>query len=85
MPVSFAALARYPGVAWIWRGRGGRLERAAQDQAGSAIRESLFGNAAEARTEAAAALRLSKGGVVEYGAAFALGLSGEPAQAEAAE
>jgi hypothetical protein len=26
---------------------------------------------------------LSKGGVVEYGAAFALGLSGEPAQAEA--
>jgi tetratricopeptide (TPR) repeat protein len=63
--------------------QGGRLERAAQDQVGSAIRESLFGNAAEARTEAAAALRLSKGGVVEYGAAFALGLSGEPGQAEA--
>jgi tetratricopeptide (TPR) repeat protein len=63
--------------------QGGRLERAAQDLAGSAIRESLFGNAAEARTEAAAALRLSKGGVVEYGAGFALGLSGEPAQAEA--
>ncbi len=63
--------------------QGGRLERAAQDQAGSAIRESLFGNAAEARTEAAAALRLSRGGVVEYAAAFALGLSGEPAQAEA--
>jgi len=63
--------------------QGGRQERAAEDQAGSAIRESLFGNAAEARTEAAAALRLSKGGVVEYGAGFALGLSGEPVEAEA--
>ena len=62
--------------------QGGRVERAAQDQAGSAIRESLFGNAAEARSEAEAALRLSKGGVVEYGAAFALALSGEPSQAE---
>ena len=29
--------------------QGGRVERAAQDQAGSAIRESLFGNAVEAR------------------------------------
>jgi serine/threonine protein kinase/tetratricopeptide (TPR) repeat protein len=61
--------------------QGGRLERAAQDQAGSAIRESLFGNAVEARRQAAAALGLSKGGAVEYGAGFALGLSGEPAQA----
>src|SRR5262249_24045575 len=49
--------------------QGGRLERTAQDQAGSAIRESLFGNAAEARREAVAALRLSNGGVVEFGAA----------------
>jgi serine/threonine protein kinase/tetratricopeptide (TPR) repeat protein len=62
--------------------QGGRLERAAQDQAGAAIRESLFGNAAEARREAAAALGLSNGGVVEFGAAFALALSGEPDRAE---
>jgi tetratricopeptide (TPR) repeat protein len=61
--------------------QGGRLERAAQDQAGSAIRESLFGNAAEARREAVAALRLSNGGVVEFGAAFALALSSEPERA----
>ena len=61
----------------------GRLERAAQDQAGSAIRESLFGNADEARHQAAAALHLSKGGVVEFGAGVALGLSGESAQAAA--
>jgi tetratricopeptide (TPR) repeat protein len=60
----------------------GRLERAAQDQAGSAIRESLFGNAAEARREAAAVLRFSKAGIAEFGAGFALGLSGEPAYAE---
>jgi serine/threonine protein kinase/tetratricopeptide (TPR) repeat protein len=63
--------------------RGGRLERAAQDQAGSAIRESLFGNAGEARRQAAAALDLSKGGAVEYGAGFALGLSGDSARAGA--
>jgi tetratricopeptide (TPR) repeat protein len=62
--------------------QGGRLERAAQDQAGSAIRESLFGNAAEARRQAAAALRLSKGGVVEYGSGFALGLAGGVADVE---
>jgi serine/threonine protein kinase/tetratricopeptide (TPR) repeat protein len=63
--------------------QGGRLERAAQDQAGSAIREGLFGNAAEAQRQAAAALNLSKGGVVEFGAGFALGLSGAPAHAGA--
>jgi tetratricopeptide (TPR) repeat protein len=60
----------------------GRLERAAQDQAGSAIRESLYGNAAEARRQAALALHLSKGGNGEFGAAFALGLSGEAAESE---
>jgi tetratricopeptide (TPR) repeat protein len=78
------------GRARVLSGRGvelarqaGRLERAAQDQVGSAIRESLFGNAAEARREAAAALRLSNGGIVEFGAAFALALSGEVARAGA--
>ena len=63
--------------------QGGRLERAAQDQAGSAIREGLYGNAAEARHESAAALRLSKGGVVEYGSGLALGLSGDVREVEA--
>ena len=63
--------------------QGGRLERAGQDQAGSAIRESFYGNAAEARREAEAALRLSKGGVVEYGSGFALGLAGGVADVEA--
>jgi tetratricopeptide (TPR) repeat protein len=62
--------------------QGARVERAAQDQAGSAIRESLFGNGAEARRQAEAAIRLSKGAVVEYGAAFSLALSGESSQAE---
>jgi tetratricopeptide (TPR) repeat protein len=68
------------GVDLAWQS--GRLERAAQDQAGAAIRESLFGNAAEARRQAAAALRVSRGGVGKFGAAFALGLSGDPAHAE---
>ncbi|MDQ6698653.1 MAG: hypothetical protein M3Z36_00535, partial [Acidobacteriota bacterium] len=62
--------------------QGGRLERAAQDQAGSAIRESLFGSGTEARGQAAAALDLSHGGVVEFGAGFALALLGEPARVE---
>ena len=57
------------------------MERAAQDQAGSAIRESLFGDAVEARRQVTAALHLSKGGVVEFGAGFALGLSREPTRA----
>jgi hypothetical protein len=56
--------------------------RAAQDQAGAAIPESLFGNTAEARRQAAAALRVSRGGVGTFGAAFALGLSDDPAHAE---
>jgi eukaryotic-like serine/threonine-protein kinase len=60
----------------------GRLERAAQDQAGAAIRESVFGNAAEARRQASSALSMSKGGIVAFGAGFALGVSGDFAQVE---
>jgi hypothetical protein len=60
--------------------QGGRLERAAQHEAGAALREAFFGNAAEARSRARAALALSKGQVVEYGAAFAVALAGDPAQ-----
>lgn len=63
--------------------RGGRMERAGQDQVGSAIRESLFGSGAEARREAAAALGMSRTGVVEYGAGIALGVAGGVAEVEA--
>jgi DNA-binding winged helix-turn-helix (wHTH) protein/tetratricopeptide (TPR) repeat protein len=47
-------------------------ERAGLWEATAAVREAFFGNAAEARTRATAALELSKGREVEYGAAFAL-------------
>jgi tetratricopeptide (TPR) repeat protein len=46
----------------------------------AASREALFGNAAVARQEALSALRLSRSRDVEYGAAFALALSGESSQ-----
>ena len=52
-------------------------ERAALYEAGAALREAFFGNASEARRSAMAALELSKGRDVEYGAAFALALSGD--------
>src|SRR5205807_1560980 len=45
--------------------------------AASALWEALFGNASAARQHAAAALELSKDRDVEYGAAFALALSGD--------
>jgi tetratricopeptide (TPR) repeat protein len=51
-------------------------ERAAMYQAAAAIREAFFGNAAEAKQFAKRALDLSKSRDVEYGAAFALALSG---------
>jgi tetratricopeptide (TPR) repeat protein len=60
-----------------------RGESAATYDAGAAVREALFGNAQEARRYAAAALDLSKGRDVEYGAAFALALSGDMAQSQA--
>ena len=51
-------------------------ERAGLWEAGAAVREALFGNASEAGKRAMAALQLSKDREVEYGAAFALALSG---------
>ena len=51
-------------------------ERAAIYEAGAAVREAFFGNVPEARQRARAALDLSKGRDAEYGAAFALALSG---------
>ncbi len=63
--------------------QGGRLERAAQHQVGAALRESFFANIPEARRYAAAALDLSKGRDVVYGAALALALSGDSRQSQA--
>ncbi len=55
----------------------GQRERAALYETGAALREAFFGNASEARRSAMAALELSKDREVEYGAAFALALSGD--------
>jgi tetratricopeptide (TPR) repeat protein len=60
----------------------GQRETATLFDAGAALREALFGNAAEARRMAAAALEVSKGRDVEYGAALALAFSGDSSQAE---
>jgi eukaryotic-like serine/threonine-protein kinase len=46
-------------------------------ESGMAVWEALYGNAAEARRSAAAALELSNGRDPEYGAAFALALAGD--------
>jgi tetratricopeptide (TPR) repeat protein len=55
----------------------GQRERAATYEAGEAVWEALFGNAPAARRSATAALELSNGRDVEYGAAFALALAGD--------
>ena len=60
-----------------------RRETAALYETGSALRESLFGNAHAARQSAMAALELSKGREVEYGTAFALVLSGDSVRTQA--
>jgi DNA-binding winged helix-turn-helix (wHTH) protein/tetratricopeptide (TPR) repeat protein len=52
-------------------------ERAALFETGAALRDAFFGNASEARQRAMAALKLSKGREVEYGAAFALARLGD--------
>jgi tetratricopeptide (TPR) repeat protein/tRNA A-37 threonylcarbamoyl transferase component Bud32 len=56
-----------------------QMEHAAMFEAGAAVREGLFGNSREARQRAKAALELSKSRDVEYGAAFALAVSGDDA------
>jgi serine/threonine protein kinase/Tfp pilus assembly protein PilF len=60
-----------------------KKERAAAWEAGAAVREAFFGNAAEARRLAAAALDLSKGRDVEYGAALTLALTGDTVRSRA--
>jgi eukaryotic-like serine/threonine-protein kinase len=61
----------------------GQAETAALYQAAAAVREALFGNASEAKRAAMAAIELSKARDVQYGAAFALALSGDPSAAHA--
>ena len=61
----------------------GSLETAARYQAAAAVWEAFYGNAAEARRNALAALALSKGRDVEYAAALALALSGELSRSQA--
>jgi eukaryotic-like serine/threonine-protein kinase len=57
-------------------------EIAASYEASAALREALFGNAAEARQRVAAALRLSTGRDVQYGAALALAFVGDASQGQ---
>ena len=58
-------------------------ERAGLWEAGESLREAFFGNAAEARVSAAAALKLSGNREVEYGAALAYALVGDSSRAQA--
>lgn len=61
----------------------GQREKAASYQAARAMWEAAYGNAAQGRKNASAALDLSKGRDVEYVAGFALALSGDSSRAEA--
>jgi hypothetical protein len=58
-------------------------ETAAGYEAEAALREAFFGNAAEARQWVSAALTLSNGRDVQYGAALALAFAGDAARAQA--
>ena len=60
----------------------GQKEGAASYQAAQAVWQALFGNAAVARRSATAALALSNGRDVVYGAAFALAVAGDLPRAQ---
>jgi tetratricopeptide (TPR) repeat protein len=62
--------------------RVGQREKAALYETAPALWEAFFGNAPEAKRRAMAALELSKELYVEYGAAFALALSGEASRSQ---
>jgi eukaryotic-like serine/threonine-protein kinase len=57
-------------------------ETAASFEAEAALREALFGNAAQARERVAAALRLSNGRDAQFGAALALAVAGDTDRAQ---
>jgi len=59
----------------------GRRERAGLFEAGRAVWEAFYGNAADARQSASKALALGRDRNVDYAAAFALALSGDLQQA----
>jgi eukaryotic-like serine/threonine-protein kinase len=61
----------------------GQRERAAIFVTEAAVWEALFGNVSTARQKASAALELSKGRDVEYGAAFALALAKDSSRSQA--
>jgi eukaryotic-like serine/threonine-protein kinase len=63
--------------------RADEKETAAGYEDEAALREALFGNAAEVRQRALAALALSTGRDVQYGAALALALASDVARAQA--
>jgi predicted Ser/Thr protein kinase len=63
--------------------RAGERERAATYEAGKAVWQAFYGIAPAAKQSAVAALELSKGRDVEYGAAFALALAGDLSRAQA--
>ena len=67
------------------RSRSGRVERerAGLFEAGSAVWEAFYGNAAAARQSASKALALGRGRDVDYAAAFALALAGDLPQSRA--
>jgi serine/threonine protein kinase/tetratricopeptide (TPR) repeat protein len=60
----------------------GEKETAAGYQAEAALREAVVGDAAQARSQAAAALKISNGRDTEAAAALALALAGDAAQAQ---
>ena len=61
----------------------GRREEAASYRAARAVWEAVYGNAAEGRESALAALEQSKGRDVQYAAGLALGLAGDFSRSEA--
>ena len=64
--------------------KSGQRERAGLFEAGTAVWEAFYGNAAAARQSATRALELGRGGrEVDYAAAFALALAGELPQSRA--
>jgi hypothetical protein len=63
--------------------RAGEKETAADYEVDAATREALFGNLAQAKRHAEAALALSHDRDTKYGAAFVLALAGSSAQANA--
>jgi len=63
-------------------GRAEEKETAAGYQAETAMREALFGNAAKAQQQAAAALGLSKGRDVQFGASLALAFARDAARSQ---